>query len=244
MYDLVEAVTLDGVPGVARPGGGLMVSAMEGVSTVTGATGGGVAGSVLGSGAGGASADSAGGAGAGEASAAGGSGCAGTQPFVVSRPSSSCSSVAAVGAGSSSQLGSWMVAGFSHSVEGGSSAGSVIGGDDSGTEEVDGGSTASVGTCCTGAGGRVGLGTGLGKFSHCDASAIEKLTSQFGPRTYSWHRAPFEGSEEPQQPLVDWVRWELYRWYSRRRLSLESRLADWLLGGSIHRQPLRHSQVQ
>ena len=76
MYDLVEAFTLDGVPGVARPGGGLMVSATDGVGTDTVATGGGT-GSDLGSGAGGAGAsagdDSAidSGAGAGVVSAAG-----------------------------------------------------------------------------------------------------------------------------------------------------------------------------
>ncbi len=74
LYDLVEAFTLDGVPGVARPGGGLMVSATDGVGTDTGANGEGV-GSDLGSGAGGAGAgdDSAAssGAGAGVISAAG-----------------------------------------------------------------------------------------------------------------------------------------------------------------------------
>lgn len=159
LYDLVEAVTLDGVPGVARPGGGLMVSAMEAVGTVTGVTG--RAGSDLGSGVGGAGADSvAGGARAGGASARG-SGCAGTQPFIVSRPGSSFGPVAAVAAGSSSQLGSWMVAGSSHSVEGGSSAGSATSRDGGGTEEVDGGTAVGIGTCCTGAGGRVGFGTGL-----------------------------------------------------------------------------------
>ena len=112
LCDLVEAVTLDGVPGVARPGGGLMGSATEGVGTVTGATGEG-AGSDLGSGAGGAgtgagtgaSSAAGGGTGAGEASATG-SGCAGIQPFAVSRPSSSFVSASNVAAGSSSQLGS------------------------------------------------------------------------------------------------------------------------------------------
>lgn len=110
LYDLVEAVTLDGVPGVARPGGGLMVSVTEGVGTVTGITGGGT-GSDLGSGAGdagaGAGANSAAGSGAGAGGAsATGSGCAGTQPFAVSRPSSSFVSATATVAGSSSQLGS------------------------------------------------------------------------------------------------------------------------------------------
>ena len=69
LYDLVEAVTLDGVPGVARPGGGLMVSATEGVGTETGGTGGG-AGSDLGSGVGGTGA----GAGAGAEDESAGSG--------------------------------------------------------------------------------------------------------------------------------------------------------------------------
>jgi hypothetical protein len=108
LYDLVEAVTLDGVPGVARPGGGLIVSATEGVGTITGATGEGT-GSYLGSGAGGAGAGakSAAGSGAGVGGAsATGSGCAGTQPFAVSRPSSSFVSATAVVARSSSQLGS------------------------------------------------------------------------------------------------------------------------------------------
>lgn len=165
LYDLVEAVRLDGVPGVARPGGGLMVSGIEGVGRITGATGG--AGSDLGSGAGGARA----GAGAGVDSVGGGaraggastrgSGCAGTQPFIVSRPGSSFGSVAAVAAGSSSQLGSWMVAGFSHSVEGGSSAGSATSRGGGGTEEVDGGTAVSIGACCRGAEGRVGFDTGL-----------------------------------------------------------------------------------
>lgn len=56
------------------------------------------------------------------------------------------------------------MAGFSHSVEDGSRAIFVTGRagrDGTGTEEVDGGAAASVGTCCTGAEGDVGLGTGL-----------------------------------------------------------------------------------
>ena len=159
LYDLVEAVTLDGVPGVARPGGGLIVSATEGVGAVTRVTGGGAVGSDLGSGAG--AADSGGGgAGAGGASTTGSS-CAGTQTLVVSCPGSSFGSVAAVPARSSSQLGSWTVAGFSHSVEGGSSAGSITGRDGGSTEELDGGAAAGVKACCTGAGGGVGFGTGL-----------------------------------------------------------------------------------
>jgi len=162
LYDLVEAVTLDGVPGVARPGGGLMVPATEGIGTVTGATGGST-GSDLGSGAGGtgigagAGADSAGSAGTGGASATG----SGTQPLAVSRSSSSFVSAVAVAVGSSSQLGSCTVAGFSHSVEYGSGTRSVPGRDGGGREEVGGGPATSVWTCCTGAGGGAGFGTGL-----------------------------------------------------------------------------------
>jgi hypothetical protein len=113
LYDFVEAVTLDGVLGVARPGGGLIVSATEGGGTVvTGTAGGGRMGSDLGSGARGAWAGPELGAGPdstsdGEARpSATGSDCADTQASAVSRLSSSFGSAATVAAGSSSQLGS------------------------------------------------------------------------------------------------------------------------------------------
>ena len=50
------------------------------------------------------------------------------------------------------------MAGFSHSVEDGSSARSGTGRDGSST---DGGAAASVGTCCAGGVGGVGFGVGL-----------------------------------------------------------------------------------
>ena len=135
-----------------------MVSATDGVGTDTG----GGTGSDLGSGTGGAGAgagdDSAidSGAGAGVVSTAGSG-----HPLAVSRKSSSFVSSTAAAVGSSSQLGSWTVAGFSHSVEDGSSAGSGTGRDGSSTDEVDGGAAACVGTCCTGGGGGIGFGAGL-----------------------------------------------------------------------------------